>query len=112
MSPNPQANANPSSPARLILTVAVTALATSAVWILVGISAEPPVDPPGYRYTSQGWLEVSELSAPPRPPSEGWLERLPPLTCASLQLLAGLAVLVSYHEHKREQLPEPGRSSD
>lgn len=57
-----------------------------------------------FRYTADGWLPVSELVAAASMPDASWPERLPPLTVATMQLLASLLVLLLF---EREQAAGP-----
>ncbi len=76
----------------LLLVVAAVAL----------IGEGDPVSPAGgadqaaFRYTDEGWIPVSELVAAPHAVPESIAERIPPMTIATLQLLASLLALLMY----------------
>lgn len=49
-----------------------------------------------FRYTAEGWLPMSDLVVAPLPTAAGVAERLPPMTVATLQLLASLLALMLF----------------
>ena len=57
-------------------------------------TSEAAADIREYRYTGDGWTPLSELSANPYPVDAWRVAEVRPLTVATLQLLAGLWVLM------------------
>jgi hypothetical protein len=90
---------NQTPPSRIALAVIATAVFVSIAWILADRSAQSnETNELVWRYTNQGWQELSELSQPNPISQAGPIERISPLTWAALQLLAGLAILFSFSD--------------
>jgi hypothetical protein len=86
-----------STESRVVLAVTITAVAMSIVWIFSEISAESPTPEHSvWRYTSQGWQEMIDMSAPPVITSSGPLDHVSPLVWGAILMLAGILILVSF----------------
>lgn len=79
-------------------------------WIFSEISADiPSLEEPVWRYTDQGWVEISELTSPPQHTVPGPLDEVSPLIWASVQLFVVLILLISCLDEApvspREKMP-------
>ena len=87
---------NPKS--RVVLLLLVTVIVATTCWVLLSIQnleiATPIQIQPVWRYTDNGWIDISSTQANYVFPNETPLELLHPLFWAALQILAAAAVLV------------------
>jgi hypothetical protein len=90
---------NSAPQSRIALAVIATAIVMSMIWIFSDISSElSATSEPVWRYTSQGWKELAELTPPPQQSPPGVLDNVSPLVWGAIQLLAGLAILIAFAE--------------
>ena len=90
---------------RIALAIIATALLISTIWILTDISADCTASSePVWRYTSQGWVELAELTPPSEAKSPGLLDNVSPLVWGGIQVLVALAILISFAEESPEGL--------
>ncbi len=88
-----------STESRVALAVIVTALWMSMIWIFSDISADIAASSePNWRYTNEGWQELSDLTPPSPRAATGILDNVAPLVWAAIQLLAALAILIGFAE--------------
>ena len=88
-----------STQSRPLLAALATALGVSCVWILADISNGTQVpDLPDWRLTSQGWLELSEISLPPAGSTSGPVDNVSPWVWGAVLLFSGLAILLAFAE--------------
>lgn len=80
-----------------------TAMIVSAGWILAAISADTTASvEPVWRYTTEGWTELSELTPPSSSKTPGILDNVSPLVWGALQALTALAILISFSEGSQQ----------
>lgn len=86
-----------STESRIVLAVTITALVMSMVWIFSEISAESPsTENSVWRYTSQGWVEMSDVAITPSITTSGPLDNVSPLVLGAGLLLAGMTILIGF----------------
>ena len=86
-----------STESRVALAVTITALAMGMIWIFSEISAESPTTENSvWRYTNEGWKELSDVATPPTQTPTGLLDNVSPLVFAAIQLLACLTILIGF----------------
>lgn len=98
---------------RIALAMIFTALVMSAIWIL----SDSPLDiadagDPVWRYTNEGWKELSELTPPPQESAPGPVDNVAPLVWGAIQLLAGLAILIGFAEEPPTHREVSAQSTD
>ncbi len=86
-----------STESRVALAVTITALAMGMIWIFSEISAESPATENSvWRYTNEGWKELSDVATPPTQTPTGLLDNVSPLVFAAIQLLACITILIGF----------------
>jgi hypothetical protein len=88
-----------STDSHIALAVIATALWISMLWIFTDISGDVTASSePVWRYTSEGWKELADLTPPSPQGGSGLVDNVAPLVWAAIQLLAALAILIGFSE--------------